>query len=183
MNALRQAASPGRKRSANMTTWKFAMFPLLLGVWLAPPPALATEPDEPAAAATTEEPEPASEAEEESGPIRREGQRNTGLLVGGIVCAGVGGLMLLTGGVMLALASEDSTQVCENGNCHPATQQDRDTMQSVGVGAVVAGAVLAVAGIPMIVVGAKRRAAEARPMQPMVGIGVGPRGASLHVRF
>jgi hypothetical protein len=165
------------------TNW-LASCLLMAGAWLSPLPALAQPAAEPPeSGAARDEPEP--EAGDQNGPVQypveHEGKRNTGLLVGGIVCASVGGASALVGAVMLGLASADSTQVCENNNCHPATQQDRDTLTTGGTVAVIAGLGLAALGIPMIVIGAKRRTAEAGPGH--IAVGVGPRGASLSLRF
>jgi hypothetical protein len=62
-------------------------------------------------------------------------------------------------------------------------RSDEYNRHVAGTIAVFAGVVLVAVGAPMIVFGAKRRAAEARPPYPTVGIGLGPRGANLALRF
>ncbi len=137
-----------------------------------PPAATAAEQDEAA---------DQNEAPADASPPGTE-RRNTGLMVGGIVCAGVGGVAVLTGLMMLALAGTDGTQVCSGNDCHPATQSDRDTMQTTGTVAAIVGAGLTVVGIPLIVIGAQKRSGQA-PSGTHVAVLPGPTGAALRVRF
>jgi hypothetical protein len=112
-----------------------------------------------------------------------QGKRNTPVLVSGIVATSLGGMGLMMGSVALVIADASSTQVCENGSCHPATESDREGMRTVGWVGLVSGVVLAGVGIPLIIVGAKRRSLEPSEQTAELRLLATPGGGALHLTF
>jgi hypothetical protein len=112
-----------------------------------------------------------------------QGKRNIPVLVSGIVATSLGGVGLLVGGTSLALSGASGTEVCENGSCHPATDSERSNMRTVGWVGLVSGVVLAGVGIPLIVVGAKRRPAESNEQTAELRLLATPGGGALHLTF
>ena len=122
--------------------------------------------------------------DEEQRPSRRKNwKRNTGMMVGGIVCTSLGGLGLFIGSISLALSSARNTTVCDGGSCRPATEDDREGLRTAGWVGFIGGAVLAGVGIPLIISGAKRRPIHQAMLSAPVQLLVGPTGGGVRVAF
>lgn len=120
---------------------------------------------------------------EEESHARPEGKRNKGMLVVGIVASGLGGLGLTVGAVSFALAGASNTEVCNNGSCRPATESDRSDMRTAGWVGVISGTALLAVGIPLIVIGAKRRPVQEAQETAGLRLHAIPGGGSLRLTF
>jgi hypothetical protein len=110
-------------------------------------------------------------------------KRNTSMMVVGIVATAVGGVALLAGGVSLGLADAESTEVCNNGDCRPATKQERSDLRTVGWVGLIGGGILTAVGLPLIIHGAKKRPVQEASVTTTVGVVVGPAAGSVLVTF
>jgi hypothetical protein len=108
-------------------------------------------------------------------------ERNTGLLVGGILCSAIGAGALLSGLALAVLSSSESAQVCDNGACRPATEDERSAWHGTALGLAVGGSALVLLGTPLIAVGIQRR--PVRGNRTAAAVVLGPTTAALRVQF
>lgn len=141
------------------------------GVCVSPPPAAAPAPEPALAPAPAPAPAPAAPLAEPSRPIstatmadeprdtkpRRDWKRHsTGMMAGGIVMVSFVPIALLA-----AMVADLQQTACEAGgtyslNTNRTSHTDCDRYDATIYGGIISGVVLLGAGIPMIVVGAKR---------------------------
>jgi hypothetical protein len=102
-------------------------------------------------------------------------RQGRGMVVGGAVSLGVAGGSLLTAGLFALIAdfSEHSDPDDD------VDDYDASDERSVAVGFAVTAGVLVAVGIPLVVVGARRRADAIHDARRRVSLGMGPRGFGL----
>ncbi len=150
-------------------------------------PALPVAAHEPAAASTA--PPPSSTQKDSALPVAKEGPpfRTIGLIVGGagVVAFGIGGIFAL----QAKNANEESK---EDDHCNAANQCDAvggekrdDAVNAAAVATVslIAGGVLAAAGVTLFVLGAPSREPSAVSVQALPLVGSRDAGIALHGRF
>jgi hypothetical protein len=93
---------------------------------------------------------------------------STGMMVGGIVLAGVGGLGVITGAA-LGLAASGAT--------------GGDQLAGPALVALVGGLVCVGVGIPLAVIGSKRERIDERSLEARSTLFITPQGAELRVQF
>lgn len=108
---------------------------------------------------------------------------STPLFVSGIVALSLGGVGVIAGSVLWGAGSSQYELYCtdDSGFASPCGEADDPDKRDAGVGLLVAGGVLAAAGIPMLIVGGRRVPKDEAP--PSVSAAVGPRGATVRLTF
>jgi hypothetical protein len=102
-------------------------------------------------------------------------RQGRGMVVGGAVSLGVAGATLLTAGLFALLADfSENTDPYDDVEDYDARDE-----KSVAVGFAVTAGVLVAAGIPLVIVGARRRSDAIHDAQRRVSLGMGPRGFGL----
>jgi hypothetical protein len=106
-------------------------------------------------------------------------RRSTGLMAGGIVVTSLGALTALAGGIVYAGATKYELVDCgiPDVSCATAERRDDSAQQTAGMITMIGGIAMIGAGIPMIIIGAKKVPVTTAQVQ------VGPRSVGLRGTF
>lgn len=114
---------------------------------------------------------------------QRNWKRNTTLLALGGISVGVGTIGLVVGGITKVLAKHKDTVICEDAHCRAVNHDERVRLNTTGWIGLVGGGVMLVGGIPLIIVGAKKRPVDTSPPSASVEALLGPTSGRIVVAF
>jgi hypothetical protein len=108
-----------------------------------------------------------------------------GLRNAGILTSAIGGAALTFGGVAMVINTNDGSEACSAKRGFSCQIPYLSGVHLAGFSAMVGGFVTIAAGIPMIIIGAKRMQASQRPAEASLApeLALGPARASLAWRF
>lgn len=110
-------------------------------------------------------------------------RRSVIMMAAGIGMCGAGGIGAGVGAIVIALGSIKGAQTCTGSgateSCRPITDAERRTMRDVGVGILIASGIVAVAGIPVAIIGGWKIPVEPPRASAVPEVDVGPGSVSL----